>query len=61
MKKTILAAGLLLPILAIAGSKSTSPVTINTTSRYAYGQTGTARNSADYSQTLGCWTDDGPT
>jgi hypothetical protein len=39
---------------ARAGSKSSGQVYINSTSRYAYGSTGGARNSLDANQNIGC-------
>jgi hypothetical protein len=39
-----------------AGQKLTQTVTVNTTSRFAYGSLGSARASADTNQTIGCST-----
>lgn len=44
----------LLGTAALAGSKSTSEVYINQTSKYAQGSLGSARNSADTNQYIGC-------
>jgi hypothetical protein len=56
MKKALLAFVLALTVsgAAIAGVKYTTPVTINDTSRVAYGAMGTARNSTDSDQYIGC-------
>jgi len=39
---------------AAAGQRTSSPVVVNTTSRYMYGNLGTARNSVDTTQYLSC-------
>ena len=39
---------------ALAGTKAISEVSINTTSKYAQGSLGSARNSADSNQYIGC-------
>lgn len=60
-KTTILSLGavtalalLLQPVLATAGMKVTGPVVVNTAGRYMYGYLGSARNSVDGAQYLGC-------
>jgi len=42
------------PAVAQAGSKCTSPVTVDSTNRWARGALGTARNSSDVTQGLSC-------
>jgi len=61
MKKTLLVAAALAAIsLGVvhesrAGLRVSYPVTVNTTSRTAYGALGTARNSSDNLQRIGCY------
>lgn len=56
--KAILAGVAMMALCAVAGagSKFTSEVYINQTSKYAQGSLGSARNSADTNQYIGCST-----
>jgi hypothetical protein len=49
--------GASIPVVARAGVKATSPVQVNLTSRYAFGSMGSARNSVDSTQQIGCEVD----
>lgn len=50
----VLVVGLMITGTAFAGLKTNIPVTVNTTSRFAAGAIGSARNSADAVQNIGC-------
>jgi hypothetical protein len=54
-----LAAGFvsLIAVQAFAGKKTAQEVFVNPISRYAYGALGSARNSADSTQYIGCYVD----
>jgi hypothetical protein len=62
MKKSIITAACLLIAFTLviqyarAGRKSNITVTIDTTSRYAYGALGAARNSSNTVEEIGCYT-----
>jgi hypothetical protein len=58
MQRLLVVAGLLgIAVSVHAGVKIDSPVTVNTAARIASGDLGTARNSADTSQSINCFTD----
>jgi len=50
-----LATLLALPAIATAGEKQDAQVTVNTTSKYARGSLGSARNSNDQTQQIACY------
>ena|SRR5688572_11733229 len=54
MKRTVLLLLLAMSATTLAGSKSEYPVYVDTTWRTAEGSIGTARNSADNVQQIGC-------
>jgi hypothetical protein len=58
MQRLLFVAGLLgIAATAHAGAKLNAPVFVNSLSRFASGDLGTARNSADTSQSIECYTD----